>query len=85
MKHEDDETEVGAPIAPRVKDRKDETRRPIAIWLTIAIIAFAFVGLLGVIFLPDRAPAIKDQTATTLAMLVGIYGTVLGFYFGKTK
>lgn len=86
MKYDEDyEIEVGKPIAPRVKDRSDETRRPIAMWLTVAIIGFAFVGLLGVMFLPDRAAAIKDQTSTTLAMLVGVYGTVLGFYFGKAK
>lgn len=82
---EEDYIDVGAPIAPRTRDRMDETRRPIALWMTVAIIAYAFVGLLGVIFFPSQAAAIKEQSAQTMGMLVGIFGTILGFYFSKKK
>jgi len=69
---------------PRPKARgREDTRRNLAImifWLIVAISVLLIAGrLLGVL----DTQAVKDLASVVLLPIVGIFGTVIGFFFGS--
>ena len=54
----------------------------LAISMTIMIGVLATLSLFAAIVYPDRFSAIKDMISFILGPLIGIYATIVGFYFG---
>jgi hypothetical protein len=60
-------------------------RAKIALRLTYAVIILTVVPIIAVVFRPQGAPALKDIGAAIIPATIGIYGTIIGFYFGGAK
>lgn len=76
--------EVNLPEVGPVAITREKTRLGIAWCLTILItilsLAFGYRLLFDSTLMP---PEYLDTYKTTLALLIGVYGTVMGFYFGS--
>ncbi len=87
MADRDDDSDVNieAPIKFEMRDRQnDSVREKIAMRLTYAIITIILVPIIIVTIFPEKASAIKDASSI-ITPIVGIYGTIIGFYFGDKK
>ena len=74
---------VGPPeTLSLVEQRRDNVREKIALRLTYMMITIVLIPIVTSIIFPDRAGAIKEIASSMLGPMVGIYGVVLGFYFG---
>lgn len=89
---EDKEIDVGKFSRPDVRYieatiewSKHSLREKIALRLTYAVIVLAVVPIIAVIFFPQSSGSIRDVTAPISSGVIGIYGTIIGFYFGKNK
>jgi len=64
---------------------RETIREKIALLLTYSIIGITVVPILAVIAVPSSASAIKEVAASIIPAAIGIYGTIIGFYFGRDK
>ena len=64
---------------------RETIREKIALLLTYSIIAITVIPVLAVIVFPASAAAIKEVAASIIPAAIGIYGTIIGFYFGRDK
>jgi hypothetical protein len=71
--------------APFEIKKRESVRERLAITLTYTVIAAAILPMAAAIIFPDRAPIIKELAPIVIGPLIGIYGTVLGFYFSQNK
>jgi hypothetical protein len=84
---DDDEHDIDIkdPIKFEMRDRqKDSVREKIEMRLTYAIITIVLVPIIVVAVFPEKASAIKGALSI-ITPIVGIYGTIIGFYFGDKK
>jgi hypothetical protein len=65
--------------------QKNPVREKIAMRLTYAIVAISLTPILGAAIFPEKATAIRDVAVSIIPAVVGIYGTIIGFYFGENK
>ena len=85
---DDDDLEI--TIAPleefKLKERqKDLVREKIAMILTYATVAISLTPIVGAVIFPEKATAIRDVAVSIIPAVAGIYGTIIGFYFGEKK
>ena len=64
---------------------KNSVREKIAMRLTYSVITISLVPIIGAVIFPDRSPAIRDVAVSIIPAVVGIYGTIIGFYFGDKR
>ena len=64
---------------------RETIREKIALLLTYSIIAITVIPVLAVIAFPASAAAIKEVATSIIPAAIGIYGTIIGFYFGRDK
>jgi len=88
--HEDDDdaAEVDVPQLEKIQvteRRKDMVREKIAILLTYAIIAISVIPIIDVVIFPEKAASIRDVAVSIIPAVAGIYGAIIGFYFGEKK
>ena len=78
--------EVRLPEIGPVEINREKTRVRIAgcltVLITILFLAFGYRLLFDSTTIP---PEHLDTYKTTLALLMGVYGTVVGFYFGSAS
>lgn len=65
--------------------KRESVRERLAVTLTYTLIGTVAFLLIIVVLLPDRALIIKDIAPVLIGPLIGIYGAVIGFYFGSSK
>ena len=53
--------------------------------LTCTVVGAVILPITAVVIFPDRAEAVKSLASILVAPLIGVYGTVLGFYFSESK
>lgn len=82
---DDTPLEIGPLSAPFELRARESVRGMLAIVLTCAIIALMFLSLVGVFLEPTRAAAVKEIISIFITPFIGVYGTVLGFYFSQNK
>jgi hypothetical protein len=70
---------------PNVEWRRDNLRARIALLLTYAVIVMMVVPIVAVVAFPASAAAIKEVTTVVIPATIGIYGSIIGFYFGRSR
>jgi hypothetical protein len=81
-----DVLDLGPLENPRtIQWHRETIREKIALLLTYSIIGITVVPILAVIAVPSSASAIKEVAASIIPAAIGIYGTIIGFYFGRDK
>lgn len=68
-----------------VERQKDPVRQKIAMRLTYAMISITLIPIIAAAVFPDRALAIRDVAVSIIPAVAGIYGTIIGFYFGEKR
>jgi hypothetical protein len=65
--------------------KRETVRERLATNLTYTVIATVIIPLITVAIFPERAAMMKELAPIIISPLIGVYGTVLGFYFGQQK
>ena len=79
-------TDLGAPIEPQtIEVKREHVRKSVTMTLTYAISTISGAVIASAIIWPDRVPAIKEIVPLIVPGLFGIYGAIIGYYFGETK
>lgn len=78
--------QVTLPRIRGLEERREITRVLIAGGLTALIIVLSLSLGYRLLFYSEPLPQEHlDTYKTTLALLIGVYGTVMGFYFGSAR
>jgi hypothetical protein len=76
--------EVGHLENPSTVDlRRDNIREKIALHQTYLVIVATVMPIVAAVIFPDRAASIKEISTSIIPIIIGIYGTIIGFYFGQ--
>jgi len=83
-----DEEPIGVVFATEppatIDDPRERTRRFIAVALTILFAIMITLFLVRILApVPPLTSASLDAFKTVLAIVAGIFGTIIGFYFGS--
>jgi len=67
-----------------IPHQRERTRLFIAVALTVLFAGMITIFLIRILFFPGAlSDATLDTFKTILAIVAGIYGTIIGFYFGS--
>jgi hypothetical protein len=68
-----------------MEERREGVRERLAMTLTYAVVGLGGLCVVLAVAFPDRAAKLSEITSVFLGPLIGVYGTVLGFYFSDKK
>lgn len=73
------------PIPPKIVEKVDKTRHPIALVMTFSFIGVVYIALLAAIIFPNRQDGILAMTRELMGYVVPVLTLIYGFYFAKRK